>query len=149
MTGAVAAALVGILGLAVLVAVVTSSDRTIRRKNSEITCRNLELEEARAESIRERDQAQEVTAFLVSSFRKADPGEDGRTLTVAETLGRAVEGLEQRPKMATTTAAAILNAVAETYYGLGMVPESVEAAAKALAFAASRWAMTTCSRSSR
>jgi serine/threonine protein kinase/tetratricopeptide (TPR) repeat protein len=132
-TGAAAAALVGILALAGLVVVVSGADRTIRQKNTEIIHRNQDLEQARAESERERDQAREVTEFLVSSFRKADPAQDGRTLTVAEVLDRAVQAVEQRPKMAPTTAAAILSAVSETYHGLGMVPENVQVATKALA----------------
>ena len=109
--GAATAVLVGILAMAGLVAVVTRANRTIER---------------------ERDQAKDVTEFLVSSFRKPNPARDGRTVTVAEVLGRAVEELERRPRMAATTRATILNAIGDTFHGLGMVPENVDVCEKAL-----------------
>jgi Tetratricopeptide repeat len=74
-----------------------------------------------------------VTAFLVSSFRKPGPAQDGSKVTVAEVLGRTVRELEGRAKMAPAIRAAILNAVGETYYGLGLVPETVIALEKTLA----------------
>src|SRR5262249_8309702 len=79
----------------------------------------------RAEAERERDQAQEVTGFLVLSFRKPDPAQDGKDVKVAELLSRAVQELEGRSKMAPATKAAILDAVGQTYYGLGLIPETV------------------------
>ena len=60
--GAAAAVLVGTIAMAGLVAVVATANRTIER---------------------ERDQAKDVTEFLVSSFRKPNPAQDGRTVTVA------------------------------------------------------------------
>jgi serine/threonine-protein kinase len=110
-----------------------SANQTIVEKNDQITRQNQELAEsnqslkqARAEAEKERDQAKEVTEFLVSSFRKPDPAQDGRKVTVAEVLSRAVQELEGRAKMAKATKATILNAVGETYRGLGLVPETVK-----------------------
>src|SRR5262249_33697521 len=111
--GAAASALVGIVALAALVLVVTTSNRTIER---------------------ERDQATEGTEFLVSSFRKPDPAQDGRTVTVAEVLGRALKDLEDRPKMAPATRNAIMTAVFRTFRSLGLFAENLEVAEKIVAF---------------
>jgi serine/threonine protein kinase len=160
-TGATAACLVAAAALVAITAVISmanrrlettnqklettnqklaSANQTIFENNEQITRQNRELGEsntnlkqARAEAEKERDQAKEVTEFLVSSFRKPDPAQEGRTVTVAEVLGPAVKELEGREKMATATKATILNAVGETYYSLGLVPESMKVWDQALA----------------
>jgi tetratricopeptide (TPR) repeat protein len=145
-TGTTAAGLVAAVSLVVLTTVITLSNRrlemtnrkleaanlTIRQNNDQITEQNQELEKsnqalvlARGDAEKERDQAKEVTEFLVSSFRKPDPAQDGKTVTVAEVLGRAVQDLEGRAKLAPGARAALLGAVGETYRGLGLVPEAV------------------------
>ncbi len=108
-----------------------SANQTILRNNDQITRQNRELAEsnqnlkqARAEAEKERDQAKEVTEFLVSSFRKPDPAAEGEKVTVAQVLGRAVQELEGR-KITPATRATILSAVGETYRGLGLVSETV------------------------
>ncbi len=153
-TGATAASLVAAAALVTITVVISTSNRrletsnhklasanqTILQNSDQITRQNQALEEsnqnlkqARAEAEKERDQAMEVTAFLVSSFRKPDPAQDGRKVTVAEVLGRTVTELEERAKMAPRTRAIMLNAVGETYYGLGLVPETVIAFEKSFA----------------
>src|SRR5262249_60502077 len=118
-------------GLIALVLVVTRSSGTIRRQYDEITRQNRalaksnrELARVRAEAESERDQAREVTEFLVSSFRRPDPDQDGRAVTVAAVLGSAVKNLETG-KLAPATRATILGAVGATYRGLGLVKEAV------------------------
>jgi serine/threonine protein kinase/lipopolysaccharide biosynthesis regulator YciM len=153
-TGATAAGLVAAAALVAITAVISISNRrleatnqklatanrTILQNNEQITRQNQELAEsnanlkqARAEAEKERDQAQEVTEFLVSSFRKPDPAQDGKDVKVAEVLGRAAKELEGRAKMALATKATILDAVGQTYRGLGLVPETVEAREKTFA----------------
>jgi serine/threonine protein kinase/Tfp pilus assembly protein PilF len=139
-SGTAAAALVGFTALVLLVLVVTSSNRIIRQKNVEILGQNQQLAQsnralaaARTEAEQQRDQAQEVTAFLISSFRKPDPAQDGRTVTVAEVLSRAVTEREARPKMAAATRATIFLAVGQTFRGLGLIAETVAVVEKALA----------------
>jgi eukaryotic-like serine/threonine-protein kinase len=138
---ATATALVGVVALVALVLVVTNSNNTIRNKNDAMTRQNQALEEsnrnlaqARAEALAQRDQALEVTGFLVSSFRKPDPAQNGRKITVAEVLGQAVKELEGRPNMVPSTRAAILAAIGETYYGLALFPETVRTFERSLAF---------------
>jgi serine/threonine protein kinase/tetratricopeptide (TPR) repeat protein len=142
-----AAALVAAVASLVFATLISASNRrlmaanlTIRQKNAEITRQNRELEktnkrllDARTEAEQERDKAQEATEFLVSSFRKPDPAQDGRTVTVAAVLGPAVIELEGRTRMAPATRATILSAVCRTFRGLGLFSEHVEVAKKVLA----------------
>ncbi len=72
-----------------------------------------------------------MTEFLVSSFRKVRPDEDGRKVTLVEVLDGAVKDLERRA-IQPATQATILNAVGETYDGLGLFPEAVAVWEKAL-----------------
>ena len=118
-TGGAAAAVVGIIALAAVVTVVSTANRN--------------LLQARALAERERDQAAEVTNFLVSSFRKADPAQDGRNVTAAEILTRAVTDLERRSTMVPTARASLLSAVGLTYRGLGLISENLDVSGKALA----------------
>ena len=95
--GCAASALVGLVALVTLLTVVSCSNWTIRQKNAEIVRQFRQLEAsnekllgARAEAEAEGDQAKEVTEFLVSSFRKPDPADEGEKVTVAQVLGRAI-----------------------------------------------------------
>jgi tetratricopeptide (TPR) repeat protein len=137
--GVSAALLVAILALLGVTAVTSMLNRTIRQKNDEITRQyqdlektNRDLSRARTEAEAQRDQAREVSGFLVSSFRKPDPAQDGRKVTVVDVLDGAVKELDQR-KIHPATQATILNAVGETYRGLGLVPQAVEILEKSLA----------------
>jgi serine/threonine protein kinase/lipopolysaccharide biosynthesis regulator YciM len=118
LTGLTAAAAVGLVALGILTTVISNSNRN--------------LAVARGEAVKQRDQAKAVTQFLVTSLRRADPAEDGRKVTIAEVLADAIKTLE-KTDVAPTTKAEILDAVAETYRGLGLAPESVAAGEKAVA----------------
>jgi serine/threonine protein kinase len=139
-TGASAASAVAVaslLAIAVVVSVANQrledANRTIHVNSDQIAAQNLELNtrnealaHARGEAERERDQAREVTTFLVSAFRKPDPEIDGRALKVADVMGNAVKELRARDKMAPATRASILSAIGETLGGLGLSAESVD-----------------------
>jgi serine/threonine-protein kinase len=144
-TGATAAASVAAIALVTITTLISISNRRlgaanrtilensqqIARQYRELEQANKRLDEARSEAVRERDQAREVTDFLVSSFRKPDPAQDGREVKVADVLGSAVKALDDR-KITPATKATILIAVGETYYDLGLIPESVSTTEKAL-----------------
>ena len=146
-TGSAAAMAVAAVALLAIILVVATSNRrlgdanrTIRTNSLQIDAQNRELErrnqdlaKARGEAEQERDQAKEVTAFLVSTFRKPDPEMDGRDVKMAEVLEGAVKEVEGRARMAPTTRAAIFAAIGETYGGLGLPSESVEVFEKAVA----------------
>jgi tetratricopeptide (TPR) repeat protein len=88
------------------------------------------------ESEEARKEAEAISAFLTEVFQSANPGSDGgeREITVAETLGRAVEKLEAEyddyPERRTKLEATI----AETYQGLGKYREAIDLQKKVLAF---------------
>ena len=110
-----------------------TANGTIKGQNAELEATNASLEVAKAEADRERDQAEAVTEFLVTSFRKSDPEQSGREVTIAEVLGRAVEELDAEQAMNPLTRAEILNAIGQTYGGLGLVTEAVGVTEAALA----------------
>ncbi len=117
----------------------SNANRTIHRNSEVIAARNQELEQsrqelarARGEAMQERDQAREVTAFLVSTFRKPDPEMDGRDVKVAQVLKDAAKVLDGRTSIAPLTRAAILSAIGETYSGLGLASEAAEMFERAL-----------------
>jgi serine/threonine protein kinase len=105
----------------------------IKSQNQELDESNRNLKLARGEAEKERDQAKEVTEFLVSSFRKPDPDRDGKDVKAVEVLRSAVKEVESRENMAPPTRATILNAVGETYSGLGLRHEAVGLFEKVLA----------------
>ena len=154
MTGSTVAGIAATITLLAMTAVISISNqrlgaanskladanRIIGRNNEKIVNQNHELEKtnsdltrARDEAQKERDQAKEVTEFLVSSFRKPDPANEGREVKVADLLARAVTELEGRHKMAAAVKARILNALGETYGGLGLAAQRVQVHQSALA----------------
>jgi serine/threonine protein kinase len=131
-TGAAAATLVGLVALAGLVVVMTTANRTIRRQSTAIqqqyqalATSSRALAESRAEAVRERDQAKGVTDFLIASFRKPDPAQDGRDVKLADVLDRASAQLEKAFTGSQPTKGGLLNALGETYRGLGLYDRAV------------------------
>ncbi len=84
------------------------------------------------ESERARQQAQAVSRFLVSSFRSPDPRKEGRDLKVVELLDRASGELTEQRLAEETTRAELLDALGQTYGGLGFHSRSAELHAAAL-----------------
>jgi eukaryotic-like serine/threonine-protein kinase len=139
-TGWTASIVAAAVGLTAITVVVSSSNRrladanrTVRGNLERIAEQNRELErsgrevtQARSAAVQERDQAREVTAFLVSTFRKPDPDMDGRDVKVAQVLKDAAKSLEGKSSMAPLTRAAILAAIGETYGGLGLSSDAAE-----------------------
>ena len=72
-----------------------------------------------------RDETTQVLDYLVASFRKSDPDIDGETLTVAALFGQAVEQLETTFPNQPLIQAALLNAIGQTYVGLGLYQKAV------------------------
>src|SRR5262249_36108609 len=87
-------------------------------------------EEALGLSQESRKQAEAVSTFLVEVFRSPDPSQDGRSVKVADLLDRSVKRLDRQFTGTAATKGALLNAVGETYYGLGLYEEAAETFAK-------------------
>lgn len=81
-----------------------------------------------------RDQAEDVTTFLLDAFRSPNPDRDGHTVTVVEVLEQAVEKLDSRREMDSLRKAALLDAIGQTYMGLRLGREALPSFEQALAF---------------
>ncbi len=81
----------------------------------------------------EKDRAQKALQFLVDTFRRPDPLRDGRTVKVLDILDQAVKDLNQAFNAEPLMKATLLNAIGETFGGLGMNDKSFTAFEQALA----------------
>ena len=95
------------------------------RSNTQLREAKKETEEALVRSEESRRQAEAVSKFLVEAFRSPDPSLDGRQIKVADLLDRAVAQLDDRFAGDPRIRAELLDAVGETYSGLGLYPEAV------------------------
>jgi tetratricopeptide (TPR) repeat protein len=88
---------------------------------------------AAAATRRERDRAEAVSTFLVEIFRSPDPRQDGRQVKVADVLDRAGAKLEQEFAGSAATKGALLDALGQSYAGLGLSDRAVSLHAQARA----------------
>ena len=86
---------------------------------------NSALNRALAQSEESRQQAEEVSTFLVETFRSPDPEQDGKEVKVVEILDRAVQRLDEDVAGSEATRGALLDALGQTYQGLGLPAEAV------------------------
>lgn len=73
---------------------------------------------------RAREQAEAVAGFLVTAFRSPDPNRDGRTITVFEVLDREVSEIDDHFKDDPNLRSRLLQAIGQTYAGLGLDREA-------------------------
>ena len=111
--GAVATLIVGLIGLAAVAIVQARANGQLRDANNGTQTGPVEVGgvASKAEAVRE---------FLVGAFRSPDPSEDGRLIKVADVLDQATEKLERGFRGSDATKGAFLNALGETYEGLGL-----------------------------
>jgi serine/threonine protein kinase len=72
-----------------------------------------------------RRQADESLNFLKNVLRSPDPRRDGRTITVAELLGRSEKDLQEKFADDPVTKSMLLQAIGESYKGLGLNREAI------------------------
>jgi serine/threonine protein kinase len=120
----------------------TTQNQTIQQQNTQLAKTNLDLSAAnekerqareqeaiaRKDAEQQRDLAESVTDFLVKSFRRASPDEDGRKLTVADSLVRSLKEIDEEVGLDPLNKAEILSAMREAFRGLAMPAEELEAA---------------------
>ena len=70
-------------------------------------------------------RAEAVLNLMVNILHSPDPSRDGRTVTVVELLDHATKGLEKQFADDPRGKAALLQAIAESYEGLGLYQEAV------------------------
>jgi serine/threonine protein kinase/tetratricopeptide (TPR) repeat protein len=80
-----------------------------------------------------RQQAEEVSQFLVEAFRKPDPRQDGEQVRVVEVLDRAVKSLEDEFSGQPRVKAELLDTLGRTYLSLGLPARAIEIHKKARA----------------
>src|SRR5207237_499483 len=89
----------------------TSAEKLSRERLAEVQRANAQTEQALQESEQARQQAETVSQFLVDSFRKPDPEQDGRTLTVAALFEQAEKPLQGDSDLPLATRATLLDAL--------------------------------------
>jgi hypothetical protein len=133
---AVVAALValgaGVVGLGAVAGVQAWANNALRKANDATRQALAEARDAKqatdialAQSEESRRQAEAVSTFLVDAFRSPDPERTGREVKVADVLDRASAQLEKEFSGSRTTKWALWEALAETYFSLGLFDESV------------------------
>src|ERR1019366_789103 len=113
---AAAAALFTVLAVGVLV-----SAREAARANRE-SHRALQAEAVAKERLAE---SQAVSKFMMGVFQSPDPKRDGRTITVAETLDRAVTNLDRDLAAQPALRAQLQATLGRTYNALGLYREAI------------------------
>ena len=84
-------------------------------------------------------RAERVQRFLIEVFRKSEPGEAlGETLTARQILAEGVETIDRQLAAEPAVAADLYDALAEIHHRLGLVPQGVELAGRALALRETR-----------
>jgi eukaryotic-like serine/threonine-protein kinase len=80
----------------------------------------------------ERVRAEHALRFLVEAFRRPDPSMDGRALKVVDLLDHAANELDRSVGDEPLARATLLNAIGETYNGLGLHREGLAVFQRAL-----------------
>jgi serine/threonine-protein kinase len=79
---------------------------------------------------RERAKVEQVNEFLAEMLAAADPGNDGRSVTVAQVLDEAARNVD-RERLDPEIEAQIRHTIAQTYYGLGLYDQATTHARRA------------------
>lgn len=108
-----------------------NKNRELDGKNKELDSANKKEQRARQVAEQEQGEAESVTSFLVNSFRMTDPDQDGKSLTVYDSLTRSLKEIEERRDMDPLNRAAILNAMFLTFEGLALPSDAFQAAKSA------------------
>ena len=116
--------LVGMVGLVGVVGVEVRANVRLQRSNDE-------TKQALVQSEESRNQANAVERFLVEAFRRPDPSQDGRLVKGVDILDRATEQLDRGFEGSQATKGALLNALGNTYQGLGVYDRAVSLHTKA------------------
>jgi serine/threonine protein kinase len=124
-SAAAVAMVAGLVGLAAVAAVQAHANATLQRASdaTRLALRETRTQKARAEEALAQSEA--VQSFLVEALRSADPSEDGKDVKVADILDRASKRLDQEFIGSEATRGALLDALGQTYSGLGLTDSAV------------------------
>ena len=87
---------------------------------------------AEQQALADSRRAEAIADFLVQAFRSPDPDRDGRTITIAEVLDRAVEEVRTKYDNDRLLRATLLDSLAKTYVSLGLSSKAAPVAEEAL-----------------
>jgi serine/threonine protein kinase len=131
-TAAAVALVAGVIGLGSVAGVQARANNRLRDANAAIKQSLAETREAQAQtraalaqSEESRQQAEAVSDFLVQAFRSPDPSQDGRQVKVVDVLDQAGERLDREFAGSQATRGALLNALGNTFWGLGLNDRSI------------------------
>jgi tetratricopeptide (TPR) repeat protein len=111
-----------------LAGTVVSSWQAVRARRAKT-----ETENALKDSEEARLQAQAVSKYLVQAFRSPDPNQDGRDIKVADVLDRAAADLDANFAGSPKIKGELLDALGQTYTGLGLTAKALDVLEKARA----------------
>ena len=130
--GAFVAFLLVAFGLTTWLAVAASRARDqARTALGDAKKAKLATEEALAESENARKEAQAINAFLVTSFGRPDPEQDGAKLLVVDVLDHALAELDDVYPGKPVIKGTLLSALGKTYFGLGQYAKAVNVRTRA------------------
>jgi eukaryotic-like serine/threonine-protein kinase len=132
-SAAIAALVAGVVGLLAVAAVQATSNAALRKANGETMKALASTREAQAETAAALAQSEAVEKFLVGALRSPDPSLDGKDVKVADVLEQAAEGLEDGFEGSDATKGALLEALGESNYGLGLYDRAITLHTKARA----------------
>jgi serine/threonine protein kinase len=78
------------------------------------------------EAVEAAERAEDVLKYFVATFRRVDPSKDGAKVTVAEVMKRSAAELPTKADLDGATRAALLNAIGQTLFGLGLPHEAAD-----------------------
>jgi tetratricopeptide (TPR) repeat protein/tRNA A-37 threonylcarbamoyl transferase component Bud32 len=137
-TAAVVALVGGVVGLAVVAGVQGRANSALKKANdstnralSQTRQAQADTQAALAQSEESGRQAAAVNTFLVDAFRSPDPRQNGRDVKVIDLLDKARAKLEQSFVGSQASKGALLDALGQTYRGLGLYDRAVTVHAQA------------------
>jgi tetratricopeptide (TPR) repeat protein len=139
-TGVAVALVVALIGLGAIAVVQTQANDRLTRTNAATTEAKRQTEAALAEAMgakkateaalaqseESRKQAEAASTFLTEAFRSPDPVQDGRVIKVVDVLDRAAEKVDKEFSGSPVTRGTLLDALGQTYYGLGVYDRAVK-----------------------
>ncbi len=125
-------------GLTAVLAVQSLAHARLKKSNNETHLALIETQKAQKATAAALEQSEEslkqaeaVSRFLITTFRKPDPSVQGKDVKVAQILDQALATLDRGYAGSQATRGALLEALGRSYEGLGLYPKSEEAFRKA------------------
>jgi serine/threonine protein kinase/tetratricopeptide (TPR) repeat protein len=133
-SSAAVALVAGVVGLSAVAVVQSRSNAALTKADGDTRAALAQTREASKETLaalgqseESRKQAEAVGMFLVDAFTKPDPSVDGKDVKLADLLNQAMDGLSKGFTGSKATEGALLEALGNSYAGLGLHPKAEEA----------------------